>query len=138
MLPSFWGSLVLIATAGLSASPAHAQFAAEDPAALPADGGDAYDEATDDEADAAVDPYAADSGYETAPPQSIGDRTVADLATGVLGAMGAQRVQDAEAIARAVIGKAGSNGGTPASPGSDPVGLVQDILTATRKSKPPE
>lgn len=138
MRPSFWGSLVLIATAGLSASPAHAQFAAEDPAALPADGDGAYDEATDGEAAAAVDPYAANPGYETAPPQSIGDRTVADLATGVLGATGARRVQDAEGIVRTVIGKAGANGGTPASPGSDPVGLVQDILTAIRKSKAPK
>jgi hypothetical protein len=138
MRPSYWMTLGLIAAASLSASPTRAQFAAEDAAELPADGDGAYDEVTDDEAGAAVDPYAANPGYETAPPQSIGDRTVADLAAGVLGAMGAQRVQDAEAIARAVIGKAGANGGTPASPGSDPVGLVQDILTATRKSKPPE
>ena len=138
MRASFWMTLGLIAVAGLSASPAHAQFAAEDPAAQPADGDGAYDEATDGEAAAAVDPYAANPGYETAPPQSIGDRTVADLATGVLGATGARRVQDAEGIVRTVIGKAGANGGTPASPGSDPVGLVQDILTATRKSKAPK
>lgn len=138
MRASFWMTLGLITAASLSASPAHAQFAAEDPAALPADGDGAYDEATYDDTDAAVDPYAANPGYETAPPQSIGDRTVADLATGVIGATGAQRAQDAEAIVRAVIGKAGANRGTPASPGSDPVGLVQDILTATRKSKPPQ
>jgi len=138
MRPSFWMTLGLIAAASLSASPAHAQFAAEDAAELPADGDGAYDEVTDDEAGAVVDPDAANPVYETAPPQSIGDRTVADLATGVLGATGAQRVQDAEAIVRAVIGKAGANGGTPASPGSDPAGLVQDILTATRKSKPPQ
>lgn len=138
MRPSFWMTLGLLATASLSASPAHAQFAAEDAAAPPADDGDAYDEATDNGADAAADPYAAYPGYETAQPQSIGDRSVADLATGVIGATGTQRVQDAEAIVRAVIGKAGANGGAPASPGSDPVGFVQDILTATRKSKPPQ
>lgn len=138
MRPSLWMTLGLIAVASLSASPAYAQFAAEDAAGLPADGDRAYDEATDGETGAAVDPYAADPGYETPPPRSIGDRTVADVATDVIGTTGAQRVQDAEAIIRAVIGKAGANGGTPASPGSDPVGLVQDLLAATRKSKPPQ
>ena len=138
MRASFWMTLGLIAAASLSASPAHAQFAAEDAAELPADGDGAYDEVTDDEAGAVVDPDAANPVYETAPPQSIGDRTVADLATGVLGATGAQRVQDAETLVRTVIGKAGAKGSTPASPGSDPVGLVQDLLAATRKSKSPQ
>lgn len=110
-------------------------------------GGDgASDEAAYGEADAAADsyadtdpgdPYAADP-YGTALPQSIGDRSVADVATSVLGIKGAQRVQDAETIVRTVIGKAGGNGGPPGSVGADPVGLVQDILTAARKTKDPQ
>lgn len=144
-------TLALMAAASLSASPVHAQFAAEEPGELPADEG--YDQA-DAEADPyaaddpyaeadpadpyATDPYAADPAYGAASPQSIGDRSVADIATSVLGNKGAQRVQDAETIVRTVIGKAGGKGGTPGSPGTDPLGLVQDILTAARKTQDPQ
>lgn len=142
MRPSLYIVLTLIATMGLSASPAHAQFAAEDPGALPANGIDeeaGYDQADPYAAEVdPADPYAAEPAYGTAQPQSIGDRSIAELTTGILGANGAQRARDAEAIVRTVIGKAGSKGGTPGSPGADPVGLVQDILAATRKTKDPQ
>lgn len=142
MRPSLYVMLALITTIGLSASPAHAQFAAEDPGALPANSIDAeagYDQADPYAAEVdPADPYAAEPAYGTAQPQSIGDRSIAELATGILGANGAQRARDAETIVRTVIGKAGSKGGTPGSPGADPVGLVQDILTATRKTKDPQ
>ena len=59
MRPSLWMTLALMTMAGLSASPAWAQFAAEDPVALPADDVDgAYDDTEYDQADAAADPYA--------------------------------------------------------------------------------
>ncbi|WP_422061622.1 hypothetical protein [Sphingopyxis sp.] len=131
MQPKLWVILALMASAGLSPLPAYAQFAAEDSAKLPATGDGAYDEAAYDQADAAAP-------YGTAPSQSIGDRSVAEVATSVLGIKGAQRVQDAETIVRTVIGKAGGNGGTPGSPGADPAGLAQDILTAARKTKDPQ
>lgn len=134
MRRTLWMTIALSA-AGLTVSPAHAQFAAED-----ADG--AYDEA-DPAADPyaeteSVDPYAAEQAYDPADPRSIGDRSVADLATSVLGAEGARRVQDAEAVVRSVIGKAAPNGSSPGSPGADPVGLVADILTTARKTKSPQ
>lgn len=134
MRPTLWMTIALTA-AGLTASPAHAQFAAED-----ADG--AYDE-VDPAADAyaetgGVDPYAAEPAHDLADPRSIGDRRVSDLATSVLGAEGARRVQDAETIVRTVIGKAASNSSSPGSPGADPVGLVADILTTARKTKNPQ
>ncbi|MBN8844605.1 MAG: hypothetical protein J0H88_15310 [Sphingomonadales bacterium] len=139
-------TLALIAAASLSASPAHAQFAAEEPGELPADEGyDQTDAEADPYADAdpyaeadPADPYAAEPAYGTASPQSIGDRSVADIATSVLGNKGAQRVQDAETIVRTVIRKAGRHGGAPGSPGTDPLGLVQDILTTARKTQDPQ
>ncbi len=137
MRPVFWITMALIATAGLPASPAAAQFAAEDAAELPADGDGAYDEAAYEETDPYAEPEPADP-YGALPSRSIGDRSVADVAGSVLGAKGAQRVQDAETIVRTVIGRTGSNGGTPGSAGADPVGLVQDILTAARKTKDPQ
>lgn len=134
MRPTLWMTIALTA-AGLTASSAHAQFAAED-----ADG--AYDEA-DPGADPyaeteSVDPYAVDPADDPADPRSIGDRSISDLATSVVGAEGARRVQDAEAVVRTVIGKATPNGSTPGSPGADPVGLVADILTMARKTKKPQ
>lgn len=136
MQPKLWVILALMASAGLSPLPAYAQFAAEDSAKLPATGDGAYDEAAYDEA--AYDQADAAAPYGTAPSQSIGDRSVAEVATSVLGIKGAQRVQDAETIVRTVIGKAGGNGGAPGSPGADPAGLAQDILTAARKTKDPQ
>lgn len=134
MRPMLWMTIALTA-AGLTTSPAHAQFVAED-----ADG--AYDEADPAEDPYAetesVDPYAVEPAYDPANPRSIGDRTVADLATSVLGAEGARRVQDAETIVRTVIEKAAPNGSSPGSPGTDPLGLVADILTTARKTKDPQ
>lgn len=141
MRPTLWVMLTLVASAGLSGSPAYAQFAAEDPAELTAEGDGTYDETHAAAAPYAetdpVDPYAADP-YGTAHPQSVGDRSVADVATSLLGAKGAQRVQDAETIVRTVVGRVGGKGGTPGSADADPVGLVQDILTAARKKKVPQ
>lgn len=131
--------LAAMATAGLSAAPAYAQFAAEEPVEVSADdtGGayadGGYDEGAYDAQDAAAYP-----DYETAPPQSIGDRTVADVAATVIGTKGARHAKDAEAVVRTVIGGAGTKGGSPASPGTDPVGLVQDILAAVRKPRDPQ
>ncbi|WP_428679280.1 hypothetical protein [Sphingopyxis sp.] len=146
MRPMFWTILALSTTASLTAAPAQAQFAAEDAVEAPADAAaSGYDEPAYDQGDPAADPYAeaadpyaADPAYGTAAPQSIGDRSVADLAASVLGAKGTRHVQDAETVVRTVIGKAGTRGGTPGSPGADPVGLVQDILTAARKTKDPQ
>jgi hypothetical protein len=145
MRPMFWTILALSTTASLTAVPAQAQFAAEDAVEAPADAAGGYDESAYDQGDPAAapyaeaaDPYATDPAYGTATPQSIGDRSVADLAASVLGAKGARHVQDAETVVRTVIGKAGSRGGTPGSPGADPVGLVQDILTTARKTKDPQ
>ncbi|UKK84847.1 hypothetical protein L7H23_01710 [Sphingopyxis sp. BSN-002] len=145
MRPMFWVTFALMTAAGLTAVPAHAQFAAEDAAELPTDADGAYDEAAYDQGDAAadpyaepaaVDPYATDPAYT--PSQSIGDRSVADLATSVLGAKGARRVQDAETVVRTVIGKAGTRGETPGPANADPIGLVRDILTAAGKTRDPQ
>jgi hypothetical protein len=126
---------VIAAAAIYSASPVQAQFAAEDPVpdryANPAAAGanEAYDEA---------DPYAADPGYPVAVSQSIGDRTVADLASGVLGPKGARHVQDAEAIARTVIGKGGAAAAVSGASDADPVSLVRDLIAVTQKKKSPK
>ncbi len=123
---------VVASAALVSATSVQAQFAAEDPVpatyADPA-ANDGYDE---------PDPYAVDPGYRAAPPQSIGDRTVADLAGGVLGAKGARHVQDAEAIARTVIGRGGVASGTSAASDADPVSLVRDLIAVTQKKKNPK
>ncbi len=124
-------AFVIANAAVFSASPVQAQFAAEDPVTDPyADpaAGDGYDQ---------TDPYAADPGYRAAS-QSIGDRSVADLAGGVLGAKGARQIQDAEAIARTVIGKGGAAGGAPAASDADPVSLVRDLIAVTQKKKKPK
>ena len=128
-------AFVVASAALFTATSVQAQFAAEDPvpgpyanpAAQTAD--DGYDE---------TDPAAADPGYRAAP-QSIGDRTtVADLASGVLGAKGARHVQDAEAIARTVIGKGGAASGVSAASDADPVSLVRDLIAVTQKKKSPQ
>ncbi len=125
---------VVASAALVSATSVQAQFAAEDP--VPGPYANPAAQAADDGYDQA-DPYAADPGYRAAPPQSIGDRTVADLASGVLGAKGARHVQDAEAIARTVIGKGGVASGTPGTSDPDPVSLVRDLIAVTQKKKTP-
>lgn len=124
-------AFVVASAALFTATSVQAQFAAEDPVpgpyANPA-AGDGYDQ---------TDPYAADPAYRAAP-QSIGDRTVADLASGVLGAKGARHVQDAEAIARTVIGKGGGASGVPGESNADPVSLVRDLIAVTQKKKTPK
>lgn len=149
-----WMSLALSAIAGLSASPAYAQFAAEDsasaeypasaygaePAPTPvADTDYGYDQAAAAPDPYATDPYVADPAYGAAPAQPIADRTVGDLANSVLGAKGAQHAQDAEAVVREVIGKRGVSGGSPSTPSaSDAVSLVRDVLGVVRKQKDPQ
>ena len=121
-------AFVMANAALVSATSVQAQFAAEDPVPAAQAADDGYDQA---------DPTAADPGYRPAPPQSIGDRTVADLASGVLGAKGARHVQDAEAIARTVIGRGGIASGTSAASDADPVSLVRDLIAVTQKKKNP-
>ena len=131
--------LAAMAAAGLSAAPVYAQFAAEEPVEASADeAGGAYADSGYDEGAYDVPDPAAYPDYAPAPPQSIGDRTIADVAAAVIGTKGARHAKDAETIVRTVIGTAGTKGGSPPSPGTDPAGLVQDILATVRKPKDPQ
>ena len=146
MRPLLWMSLTVAAIAGLSASPARAQFAAEDSVLADNSASDYGAEAPVPEADYDYDPaavpadaYAVDPGYQAAPSRPIVDRTVGDLTASVLGVKGIQHVQDAEAVVREVIGKGGAQGAPLATPStSDAISLVREVLGVVRKQKDPQ
>lgn len=133
--------LTIVAIA--AAWPAHAQFAAEQPASeYGADTEDAPVTGADygyGQSVGANDPYAADPASNAMPSQPIGDRTVGDLASGVLGAKAAQHLHDAETIVREVIGKkSAASDDTPVSPNGSAQALVRDFLGVVRTKKSPQ